>query len=246
MDLVSNSPWENIRRGRLGLRTSMDSMIHTALEVEEVMMSAQSLECLEARLRRVEQSSRRWRRVSLAVLAVLGVLGFAGAQERGGIKRIEATEIVILDKGGKPRVTLGVTQHGPLLTFSPDNGPPRLLMGLGGGPFRSDAPFLNLRDKDGMPRFNLGVSSEPDGHESAYFNVSDKGGLAKLRFRVEPDGTIHLDFSDPAHKPRLSLGVDARDGPFIVLQDPKGDSVFTAPVSPPQAGAKKGNIPIGP
>ncbi len=181
------------------------------------------IEDLRNRLDRVERTNRGWRFCSLTGFAGLVVLGLVAAQGNKGAKRIEAEEIAVLDKDGKKRILFEVTERGPLLTFRPKDGPPRVFMGLGGGPEDSDVPFLNFRSRAGRPSLLMGVSGLTDENESPYLTFMNRRGAPKIRFGMEHDDTPHLTLIGPRFDPKLSLGLDEKGEPFLVkVKEGKG------------------------
>jgi hypothetical protein len=183
-------------------------------------------ESVVARLERLERSNRKWKVCSLMSLAGFALLGFVGAQTERAPKKITANEIVVVDGGGAPRISLAVTEGGPILTFSPKDGPPRLFMGLGGGADDNSSPFLNFRNEAGMPLLLMGLSLDVDEPvETPYFNMCDRSGLDKVALGLTEGDKPFLHFNDKRHNAKLLLGVGPEDKAFLISRDSKGNDL---------------------
>ena len=196
-------------------------------------MSESFAQTLSARLDRFERSNRSWRHGFLVALTLLVVIGLAGAQGRNAATTIEAQEIVVLDRNGKPRISLKVGDRGPIIAFTSEDGHPRLLMGTGGGPFQNDAPFLNFRSKDGMPRLLMGMSEDPFSSESPFINLCGKRGFTRLRMDLNPDDGAEFEITAGRDRPVLFLGSDPQEGSYLILKDLNGNDVFGWPLRRP-------------
>jgi hypothetical protein len=175
------------------------------------------------RLDRLERGNRRWRLCSLTAIAAFALLGLVGAKTAQAPKRIIAEEIAVVDKDGFPRITMSVTDAGPILTFCPTNGRPRLYMGLGGGPDENDAPFLNFRAKSGLPILTMGLSSHRnDEPETPYFTLNSQRGLARLQCGLGLGDSPYLYFNDKRSDTRIFLGMGAEDQLHFRTMDGKG------------------------
>jgi hypothetical protein len=142
---------------------------------------ANRLERLERECDELKRQARRWRRAGGTVLAAIALLVVGGAwQVDDGILKVRG--VVIEDGQGKERIGLRVTDRGPLLMFKCDNGTPRLLMGVGGGPNPSDKPFLNMRNEKAEPRILMGLSDSPLGKGAPYLNI--RGDDGKVIFQA--------------------------------------------------------------
>jgi hypothetical protein len=183
-------------------------------------------ESIIGRLDRLERSNRRWKLCSLTSLGVFALLGFAGAQTERTPKKITTNEIVVVDKDGAPRISLAVTEGGPVLTFSPKNGPPRLFLGLGGDLEESSSPFLNFRSKAGLPLLLMGLSLDVDEPvETPYFNLRDRRGRAKVQLGLANGDKPFLHFNDVRDEAKLLLGLGPEDKAFLILRDDKGNEL---------------------
>jgi hypothetical protein len=196
-------------------------------------------ESIAGRLDRIERSNRKWKLCTLAALVGAGLFGFLGAQPDRAANTITAKAFVVVDKDGRPRITIGVTEGQPLLTFCPEEGPPRLYMGLGGGPEPSSKPFLNFRAKSGLPALGMGLGVDPeDGAERPYFTLSDQHGRAKFLWGLQLDDKPYFWLTDKRYESRLALGIGQGDEPFCKLFDDKGNEI-TNPLEkhrPPDGG----------
>ena len=153
-------------------------------------------------------------------------------------KKIAANEITVLDKEGSPRISLLVNECGPVVTFRPKDGPPRIYMGLG-SPGQNSEPFLNFRSEAGLPLFLMGLSADvEDGIESPYFRLDDKLGLPKVLLGLGSGGKPFLHFNDASHDARLLFGVGGDEKAFLIYRDEKGNDLPFSQLDKYQAGSK--------
>ena len=129
---------------------------------------------LVERVERLERTNRRWRTLCLATFGGVGLLIATGAV-RYAPDKLEARELIVNDKDGKPRLHIRTDESGnPSIVFTTKAGLPRINMGLGGGPDATTNPYFNFSDGAGWPRLLMGAGGGPGPEEDAYLNIRSK------------------------------------------------------------------------
>src|SRR5260370_3918114 len=94
---------------------------------------SESLHALTQRLDRLERENRQWRRsVGVVGLLVLAFVLFGQARATPIAKVIEAARFSLVDASGRMRASLYTKNErgSPVLIFSDDAGPRRIVLGL--------------------------------------------------------------------------------------------------------------------
>ena len=124
----------------------------------------------------------------------------APAQAQSGrIKVLEAEEVRLIERDGRPAARLQVDKSG--------------------------RPGLFLYDSHGEVRAVLGVL--PSG--APHLALSDRRGRVRGTFAVLSDETVTLFMSDEAGNRSVEVRVPAGENPKITLQTRDGKPLFTAP-----------------
>ncbi len=197
------------------------------------------IENLSARVDRLERANRILRRCFLAMMVGVTLIAITGAQQPRSTKRIEAEEIVVLGKDGKPRIRLRVGEDGPHMSFSPKDGPPRLYMGIGEpADVLSSGPYLNFRSDTGAACLSMGVTPDFRKGDAPFLTISDRDGRRRAFWGLEDDEPS-LDFFDRKDRYRFDLSLSPQGSPSMEFMDDRGKVVVKIPP------AAKGDIPQG-
>jgi len=190
-------------------------------------------------------SKGKWALV-LAVLVVLAAVTFiAGCGPR---QVVRAQRFQLIDGEGRTRVEIRMGRMGGTdgrspaiwlcdqkeqarieLSLFPD-GSPRVALADDKGRTRAELaladgrPGVALADEKGQPRAALGVF--PDGNPT--LGIADENGKWRAMVMVNSDGSPGLGFLDAKGKWRAALRIDA-DGPTLVMSNPEGRVVWSAP-----------------
>ena len=175
-------------------------------------------------------------------------------------------ELILRDKAGKPRITIGVgADDAPRIDFWDPNGRIRAWMGLKEG----TTPGLAMFDEDG-PRFMLGLEGSSafhglvgkdrttrlaiasnDEHQTS-LRLCDSSGTDRFVITIPTEGDPTLEMFDKAGKRRTWIGTDAADNPAIMLFDTEGvtkawlgwaEAAGPAPPPPEPGATKQSEVP---
>lgn len=139
------------------------------------MLSERDLGHLIERMERLERSGRRWKRLGILSVAGVGLLLSTGATRPAAPSKLDVAQIVVRDKDGKARLTIGTDKSGsPYMVLSNKDELPRFSLGLGGGPNPTDNPYLNFSDGEFRPRLLMGLGGGPEEGDNPYFNLRSK------------------------------------------------------------------------
>ena len=133
-------------------------------------------------------------------------------------KVVTAEKFVVVDKNGKERAVLDVSEGRSGLWIYDENGKPRVVLGgiqEGGG--------LGLSDKNGKLRISL---VEGTGRGGLY--VTDKNEKLRAAFGMTWKGRVGLVLADENENYRVELRQD-QDYNRILILDKNGEAIFEAP-----------------
>jgi hypothetical protein len=151
------------------------------------------------------------------------VLTDADGKEIGVLGRTaDGTALVIKNKDGKMRASLGVTPGGDAgLAVYDIQGRPRISASS-----TPEGSSVILVDADGKERLAMGLGPDAPGlPEQAGMAVRDQNGKIRFGMGVTPDGKgCGWDLRDTDGKVRIA----ASDGPALTLKDPDGRTVWQA------------------
>ena len=126
----------------------------------------------------------------------------------GAVQKVARAErFELVDKNGKARAQLGVTEDGPSLALTDEEGKPRVIVTV-----TEDRPTIVLTDENGVRRVELEVMTKVGPSLCLY----DERNVLRTQMY---DGILRLQ--DERGKIRVALRVD-EDGPLLVLRDVQG------------------------
>jgi hypothetical protein len=126
-----------------------------------------------------------------AICLAAGVPGSGVARGADNPKEIEAQRLVLKDKTGKPRITLGVDDDGQAV--------------------------ISMIDADGTERLGLKV----DNHSTPSVLLRDKAGKARLQLTARTDGSAFVGVLDQNQTPRIAIETESHGNARLVLSNPK-------------------------
>jgi hypothetical protein len=147
----------------------------------EGSMDPRQMDALNKRLEGLERESRWWKTLGCVALTLLGLtllIGASGSEARKIHDEVKARRFTIVDKKGKSRGRLHLSDYGSLrLDLYDPESVLRASLYLG----KRGSPALNLFDSKGKMRASLGVRS--DGNPS--FSLYDSEGLRAVLGRTK-------------------------------------------------------------
>lgn len=225
------------------------------------------LSLLRARLEELAEENRRSarqvlavKRLGFAMVAVLSILLVAGRQPVDGPASIDAEQIRIVGKDGKPRAIIGVKDGVVAILMKDMQGNDRIGFavygdGTSGLAFVDSAgvqrlglalangkPAITVRDIRGRDCLGFGMTEDAVGMNilkyidkpATNMFLGIEGGTARLSVGELDDMQLKA-FIEKRHAPRpkhsLRLGVSDRGGPFLQLLDRKGEERLQLSVS---------------
>jgi len=130
-------------------------------------------------------------------------------------KTLEASQIVIRDSEGRPRLVLGVADDGTAgLSVQDRRANVRGYLGVAA----DGTPFLNLNDGAGSTKVSLRTA----GDGSAGMVIRDSAGRGRFSCSVAGDGRPGLDLFDAEGRPRVTVVVGLDGEPNLKLKDAEG------------------------
>lgn len=203
------------------------------------------LDALVRRLDLLERQNRRLKLIGLAVLVAVGVCGALGAA-RPNDEPLKVTGLVVTDKDGKARVTVGVGRDGPAVILTDADGNARAVIGLDdAGPrvelknekgvkqldlaVTRDGPVLTLADDRKKPRLGLRADAGGPG-----IVLQDSGGKVQVEVAANEKGAgIGLLAEDGSTRASLEF----RDGnPGLFLREPSTEKAVAVICTKETAG----------
>jgi hypothetical protein len=174
-------------------------------------METRSDDLIEA-MRRLEGDHRRLKRgCSIGLLLSLLLIG-SGAHFAAGPNVLEAERLVIRDKEGKARFTLGIEDDGfGGLALRDENERTRIRLGL-----RPDGS-TSLIFSDTKSQRLLGVVLDRDDRPGIGLR-DPEGGVNRLSLGLNRDGSTGFTIFDRSKVERLSVGVHADGAPAVNLR----------------------------
>lgn len=178
---------------------------------------------------RVAQAERRLRITSLGWLAaaVVAAMLWTGAQRaQSQTAAVSARRIAIVDQKGKERIIMALdSNNNPAIWLRDDAGKDRMFMGFGKLAAR---PLIELSDEAGRPRLTVGLSPDRDTPQVV---LLDENGKQRgfLGFSASGTATPELDLADDHGTDRIALGWGPAAKPGLVVSDPSGKTVWSAP-----------------
>ena len=187
-----------------------------------------------ARLEKVERENRKLKRVGTIVLvAIAAFLLMAQARSSPIAKVLEAEKFIVRDKQKRVWIELGISDHGPRLTFFGKQGKESTTIQAGvlsiPGAEDTDSSSIYMfggniwmvgeggtglwiLGKEG--EINLGVKGEG----SAELSIAGKEFNGGINLSVQPDGIANLRLSQKFLE-RVSLGLTADGSPGLAFWD---------------------------
>ena len=188
----------------------------------------------EERLAKVEQELSKANRrscwlltiMAMAFIALGGLWAFpqGTAVAQGNARTatpnvVRATQFILEDKQGKPRIGLGTIMDEPVLSMIDANGKIRIVIDI----TKKDGPRMALLDENEETRALLNLL--PKG--GALFRLNDTKGNTRAMLSGLGDGA-GLSLFDVNGKPRVVMDVNKKDGAGMTMFDERGNPIWAA------------------
>jgi hypothetical protein len=170
---------------------------------------------IDRRLQRLERHGRSWRWAAIACTLVMAVMIVAGAARRDEVPKIvrAGTFLVVNDEGREVlRISSNAQEKGQgLVEFLDKGGKPRIRMGLSA----SDSPFHMLIGQN--PRDQLILDAVPEGGVGLKLTNLERD--CGLLLTTGPDGIGAMGFMSPGGKLVLDMGVNPDGTFRLIIRD---------------------------
>jgi len=200
------------------------------------MTTDEALRAVNDRMEQLEHQNfllnRAVKRQKVGLVAALAALGlFILAAATGAflaktrtvrVDRVEAHDLVLVDRNGTERARLCVADDSAFLHMYDENERCRVSLGVFPG-----GASLGLSDENERCRAGLGLFSK-----GPRLSFLDQSGTNRVGLNLGPD-VSSLCFSDQGGVPRAWLGMKAsRKGPVLTFRDENAKRVWSAPKTP--------------
>lgn len=222
------------------------------MNARNVLLADDVLPSLVKRIETLERQNRFLRITTLlGVILLSGVLLMAQSHQE---RTLTAGRFELVDRTGKIRAALGMTDIGPALLLVDERGTTRVSLNTTatgsslklydavgeteGGAFEVDASSRQFRLYDKSGKIRAGLLA---GDKGPALLLADAGGKPRISLDLEEGSQPGLSIFGSTGKPGLELGVDDRNNPEVLLYDSSsilrtqltaGDPAYTGKVRP--------------
>jgi hypothetical protein len=172
--------------------------------------------------------------VGMLAMALIGgavaqwASSLALAQDAQGMgQKLVASELVIVDQQGRPRMRLGMSaEDRAAIALMDEQGRTRMSLGLLAIPTDLSYWSLAFFDEKGTNRFTCGANDQGSGSGAGLWDNN-----ARLRFGLgfTDQGNGGLVINDSEGRQRFGMGMPASGGCSMSLADETGEPVWSAP-----------------
>ncbi|HEV2356907.1 MAG TPA: hypothetical protein VGZ23_04750 [bacterium] len=189
-------------------------------------MGVEEIQVMRARVARAERRLRIMSLGWLAAAVVAAVLWTGAPRAQSQTAVLSARRIAVVDQKGKDRISLALdSSNNPAIWLRDDAGKDRLFIGFGKLAAR---PLIELSDETGRVRVTMGLSPDRDTPQVV---LLDENGRQRgfLGFSASGTATPEFDLADEHAMDRITFGWSPADKPVLMVRDPSGKTIWSAP-----------------